>query len=94
MIIINGLLFREHTDMLLEILDKSNINKLEKQYRRNELLTIYYKMRKTNTINNKYYNISHEIRSLEFLSKYDNLQIAQDHLSKSGVISKYTIIMK
>lgn len=41
-------------------------------------------MLKTNTINNEYYNISHEIRSLEFLSKYPNMVIAQDHLSESG----------
>ena len=84
MIAINKPLFEEHTKMLLDILNSSNINFKEKEYRKNELLKIYNKMKKSNVIDNKYYNKSHEIRSLEFLEHYDNLQIAQDHLSKTG----------
>ncbi len=70
--------------MLLDILDKSKMNEKEKNYRKNELIKIYEEMKKTNTINNKYYNLSHEIRSLEFLQKYENLRIAQDHSHKAG----------
>lgn len=84
MININKTLFEEHTNMLLDILNSSNIESKEKEYRKNELLKVYNKMKKNNNIDNKYYNKSHEIRSLEFLKKYDKLQIAQDHLSKSG----------
>lgn len=81
---INTALFSDHTDMLLKILDDSDISFQEKTYRKKELLDIYNNMVKTNTINNTYYNISHEIRSLEFLSKYPNMVIASDHLSKPG----------
>ena len=84
LIIINTLLFEEHTDMLLEILEKSNIDNKEKEYRKNELLKVYSKMVETRKIDNKYYNISHEIRTLDFLSNFNNLYIAQDHLSKPG----------
>ena len=70
--------------MLLKILDHSDISSQEKNYRKKELLEIYNNMVKTNIIDNTYYNISHEIRSLEFLSKYPNMIIAQDHLSKPG----------
>lgn len=80
----NTSLFAEHTDMLLKILENSNISEKEKSYRKKQLLNVYNNMRKTNTIDNTYYNISHEIRSLEFLSKYPNMLIAQDHLSEAG----------
>ena len=95
LIIINTLLFETHTDMLLEILEKSNIDDKEKEYRKNELLKVYSKMVETRKIDNKYYNISHEIRTLDFLSDFDNLHIAQDHLSKPGcdfkISDKYEI---
>lgn len=84
MITINGPLFAEHTAMLLNILDNSSIDKKEKEYRKEELLSIYNKMKSENKIYNKYYNISHEIRSLEFLSQYDNMKIALDHKSQKG----------
>lgn len=84
MIYINNELFSDHTTMLLDILEKSNVDLKEKEYRKKELLDIYNHMKDTQIINNKYYNISHEIRSLEFLENYPNIKIAQDHLSKSG----------
>ena len=80
----NKELFSAHTDMLLKILDNSDISPQEIEYRKNELLKIYNDMVKKNVIDNRYYNISHEIRSLEFLSKYPNMMMAQDHLSKAG----------
>ena len=80
----NTSLFSSHTNMLLNILDNSNIPQKEKNYRKNELLKVYNDMTKNNIIDNRYYNISHEIRSLEFLEQYPNMIIAQDHLSESG----------
>lgn len=81
---INIPLFDYSTKMLIEILDKSNINEKEKEYRKKELLDIYNKMLNDNVIYNKYYDIAHEIKSLEFLSKYPNMLISDDHLHKSG----------
>lgn len=46
MIIINKPLFEEHNKMLLDILDSSNIEPKEKEYRKNELLKVYNKMKK------------------------------------------------
>ena len=65
MIYINNELFSDHTTMLLDILEKNNIDLKEKEYRKKELLDIYNHMKDTQIIDNKYYNISHEIRSLE-----------------------------
>ena len=81
---INIPLFDYSTKMLIEILDKSNINEKEKEYRKKELLDIYNRMLNDNVIYNKYYDIAHEIKSLEFLSKYPNMLISDDHLHKSG----------
>ena len=81
---INIPLFDYSTKMLIEILDKSNINEKEKEYRKKELQDIYDKMLNDNVIYNKYYDIAHEIKSLEFLSKYPNMLISDDHLHKSG----------
>ena len=69
---------------LLNILEISNISGQEKEYRKKELIKVYNKMDQTKKIDNKYFDLSHEIRSIEFLSKYPNMTIAQNHLSKSG----------
>ncbi len=80
----NNKLFEEHTSTLINIIQNSSINKEEKKYRETQLLNIYYKMKEKNEIDNRYYNLSHEIRYLEFLSHYGNLKIANDRKSESG----------
>lgn len=80
----NDKLFQKHTDMLIEILDTSLIDQKEKDYRKNTLLNVYNKMKRENKIYNRYYELSHEIRSLEFLEFYGNVQIANDRKSKEA----------
>ncbi len=80
----NHSLFEEHTKMLVNILDKSSLDLKEKKYRKENLLKIYNQMVETNSINSRYYNLSHEIRSLDFLNNYGCLVIASDSKSEKG----------
>lgn len=80
----NGPLFSEHTDMLIDILDNSNIDLTEKKFRKDTLLNVYNKMKQTNIIDNRYYQLSHEIRSLEFLNNIGSVKIAKDSSGKAA----------
>ena len=81
---INNKLFYDHTSMLLHILNESNISQEEKNYRKNELINACKTMIKTHYPTIRYYNLSHEIRSMEFLRQYPNMKVAQDSKHKSG----------
>lgn len=81
---INIPLFEKCNKMFLEILDSSDINDKEKKYRKDKLLNVYKKMLDNNYIDYKYFDIAHEIKSLQFLSQYPNLSIANDRKSKAG----------
>lgn len=81
---INVPLFDKCTKMLIDIIDSYITNVKEKEYRKEKLLKTYNKMMELDYIDTKYYDLAHEIKSLEFLSKYPNLKISNDHKSKSG----------
>lgn len=92
---INIKLFDDCNKILLDILDNAEIDKKEKEYRKKRLMTVYNDMVKGNYRDSRYYDMVHEIKSLEFLSKYPNLQISNDHKGKSGcdfkIYSNYNV---
>jgi len=80
----NSVLFAEHTQMLEHILDRSYIPGYEKDYRKKQLHRIYQDMESKKQINQTYYQQSHEIRSLDFLAKFGDVEMACDSRNESG----------
>lgn len=81
---INKNLFDECTSNLIDIIDSSNLNEKEKRYRKKILNETYSNMIKNEVIDNKYYALSHEIKSLKLLSSLKNCTITNDHNGKPG----------
>ena len=73
------------TDDLVEILRKNNLPEKEIEYRAERLLkAAEAPPAPCEAVSSQYYNIAHEIRSLEFLSKYGSARIAMDSTSEAG----------
>jgi hypothetical protein len=80
----NSVLFAEHTQMLEHILDRSCIPGYEKDYRKNSFI-VYIKIWVEKQINQTYYQQSHEIRSLDFLAKFGDVEMACDSRNELAV---------
>lgn len=72
------------TDDLVGILRKNNLPEKEIEYRAERLLKAAEAQPELcEAVSSQYYNIAHEIRSLEFLSKYGSARIAMDSTSEA-----------
>lgn len=81
---INIDLFDICTDSLIKIIESSIISQREKKYRKKILINTYNKMINYNYIDNKYYSLAHEIKSLELLMTLPNTKLVNDHNSTPG----------
>lgn len=80
----NYYLFKDAYEMCVSILNKCDIDSDEKQFRIEDLTAIWNDMLEKDYINKKIYEKIHEIKSLEFLSKYDNCTISFDSKHETG----------
>ena len=80
----NYKLFNNHMSMLFKIIRNNNIDPDEIEVKKETIKKEFISMLKKREITSRFYNLSHEIRCLEFLNKYGNLQIAKDSKSKPG----------
>ena len=81
---INKKFFRDTNKMLIDILNASNLEANEIEDKKNKLNNWLNEMINTNSINNHYYSLAHEIKSYDFLEKIGNLVMAKDTRNEKG----------
>ena len=81
----NNKLFNDHMSILFKIVKKNKeIDPEEIQTRKDNIKKEFIDMIKNKTITTKFYDLSHEIRCMDFLNKFGNLKIAKDSKSEAG----------
>lgn len=76
---------KELTNDLVEVMRKNNLPEKEIEYRAERLIkAAEAPPAPCEAVSSQYYNIAHEIRSLEFLGKYGSARIAMDSISEAG----------
>lgn len=69
---------------LIKLIDSSDFNIKEKEYRKIKLNKLFREMLKQEQINNHYISLAHEIKSYKFLKQFGIIQIALDSNNEEG----------
>ena len=71
---------------ILEILNRNStiFNSKEYTYRLNKLEKVYLKMLSKNSFIDEFYSFAHEIRAIDFFSKFNEIHIANDSNNEAG----------
>lgn len=72
----------KYLQSLFEIIENSNMSLKEKKFRRQRLICSYKDLK--NKTGSSFYTFTHEIKSLNFLCKYDDVKINEDSKSVPG----------
>ena len=81
---INEKYFKETNEILVEILDNSNLITKEIEDKKNKLNVRLKAMLTNKKIDNHYCSLAHEIKSYDFLKKYGSPTMAKDTKSEKG----------
>lgn len=81
----NKSLFKDHMTIIDTIVNKNlHLDFQEINYRKDNIYKEYEYMKSNNTVTGKFYELSHELRCINFLKNYGELYISKDSKHEAG----------